>query len=83
MTNYYQGTTMDKKAKESQKAVSAAGMRARKKYVSNNVKQLNISFFPKDHDVYEAFKVKAKEYGGNNKYIIDLIKKDLNIEEKN
>lgn len=73
---------MDKKEKEPQKAVSAAGMRARKKYISNNVKQLNISFFPKDHDVFEACKAKAKEYGGNNKYIIDLIRKDLNMEEK-
>ena len=51
--------------------VSDAQRRATEKYRRENVRQLNIRFFPKDHDLYEYVESKPRSY------ILDLIRKDM------
>lgn len=56
-----------------------ARQRANYKYVSGNVKQINLKFYPKDHDLLDKAKKgsMAKGYESFTEYILDLIKADL------
>lgn len=50
-----------------------AQRRASEKYKAKAVRQLNVRFFPKDHDAYEYAKSKPKI----SEYIIGLIRADM------
>lgn len=52
---------------------SEAQNRASAKYRKENVKQVILRFYPKDHDVYEFLKSKPKV----SRYLIELIRKEM------
>lgn len=55
-----------------------ARQRANYRYIAGKVKQINLKFYPKDHELLEKAKAQAKAKGvGLTEYILDLIKADL------
>lgn len=55
-----------------------AQSRAIAKYRKEKVKCFNVKFFPADADVYEYF----KDVEGKNKYMKDLIRRDMEAEKR-
>lgn len=52
---------------------SKAQIKANSKYRSNNVKQVAVSFYPKDMELYEYLSTKSNKAA----YIRDLIRDDM------
>lgn len=55
-----------------------AQSRAIAKYRKEKVKSFNVKFFPADAELYEYF----QGIEGKNKYIKDLIRRDMETQEK-
>lgn len=56
---------------------TAAQLRADAKYKKEKVKAIHLAFYPGEHDLLEALKEKAKEYGGIKPYIKALVERDI------
>lgn len=48
-----------------------------KRYKQKNLKQITVSFYPKDHDLYEAIRERGKEEGNITKFIIETLRKEI------
>lgn len=59
-------------------AVSDAQKRASSNYRKRNVKQVVVSFYPADKDLYEYLQTKESK----QRYIRDLIREDMNGYDK-
>lgn len=53
--------------------MSESQSKATAKYRAKSVRQIQLKFYPKDHDLYE----RLKTVPNRNSYIIDLIRRDL------
>lgn len=56
-----------------------AQLRAKEKYRKKSVRSVLLSFYPKEHQLYEKLKERGESEGGVSGYIKRLIAEDLNI----